>query len=197
LRCIKSPHEKLPGLIHTTICRPARSSAPDRQSEALPCYVRSFNKQTAWPTGHGCAPSNEPRRVLLLRSDGNGCRRGHVYGVTKATRANATAVPVMVGNHAATAWPALAMTLASLALAKPTSAHLTGARARKASTGVVSVSAREMKSVRSEKREQLLREDGPQVKRGYPSIALGRRGNEPSCSIDLRMAIVVVCRFNG
>ena len=61
-------------------------------------------------------------------------------------------------------------------------AHLISARARKATTDEISVSAQKVHAVRSEKGEQL---------------TLFRCRNEPSGAIDLRMAIVVVRRFDS
>ena len=82
-------------------------------------------------------------------------------------------------------------------LGKPTLAHLMSARAREATTDKISVSAQEVNSVRSEKGEQLLGENGPQVEWEHPGITLFRRRNEPGGPIDLRIAIVVVRRVDG
>ena len=76
-------------------------------------------------------------------------------------------------------------------------AHLIVASARKAATAEIPVSADEVTSVRTEKGEQLLRKNRPQVEWNHPGIALLRGGNEPSCPIDLRMEIGVVRRFDG
>jgi hypothetical protein len=86
---------------------------------------------------------------------------------------------------------------AGTTLGKPTLAHLIRARARKATTDKISVSAHEVNSVRSEKGEQFLGKNGPQVEWAHPGITLCPRRNVPSCPINLRMAIVVVRRFDS
>ena len=89
------------------------------------------------------------------------------------------------------------MSAVGATLGKPTLAHLISARARKATTEKISVSAHEGNSVRSEKSEQLLGKDRPQVERDHPGITFFRRRNEPSCPINLRMAIVVIRLFDS
>lgn len=57
------------------------------------------------------------------------------------------------------------------------------------------MSAHELELVRSQQREQLLREDGPEVQRRYPRVPLGRRRDVPRRSIDLARSVVVVGRL--